>query len=410
MTKIADPKLSGEGEKDFQWAKAHMGGLTTLAEKYSRKKPLEGVKIGACLHVTKETSVLVDALLQAGADVKLCGSNPLSTQDDIAAYLSTKTDVWAWRGESTKDYDWCIRQVLGSSPEQLIDDGADLTVTAHLDHVKGIVGGSEETTTGVMRLKALEADGKLAFPIIAVNDAKTKSLFDNRYGTGQSTLDAVMRSTALLLAGMRVVVVGYGWVGKGVAMRARGMGARVMVVEVDPVKALEAHLEGFDVTSIGEAVKQGELFVTVTGQKNVVPYEAIEKMSDGAILANSGHFDVEVDVETLMSKAKSVREVRPNLDEVRLPNGRKVYLLGKGRLANLAAAEGHPPEVMQMSFAVQFLAAMMLHNDHGSMEKRVYGVTREMDDEVARAALRSLGISIGTPTKEQLGYAKSWKL
>jgi adenosylhomocysteinase len=409
MTKVADPKLSAQGEKNFQWAKAHMGGLTTLSENYSRKKPLEGVRLGACLHVTKETSVLVDALLKAGAEVKLAGSNPLSTQDDIAAYLSSRTDVWAWRGESAKDYDWCIKQVLGSDPEQLIDDGADLTVAAHLDRTKGIVGGSEETTTGVMRLKALEADGKLAFPIIAVNDAKTKSLFDNRYGTGQSTLDAIMRSTALLLAGMRVVVVGYGWVGKGVAMRARGMGARVTVVEVDPVKALEAHLEGFDVTNIEEAVKQGELFITVTGQKNVVPYEAIGKMRDGAILANSGHFDVEFDVKTLMSKAKSVREVRPNVDEIRLPNGKKVYLIGKGRLANLAAAEGHPPEVMQMSFADQFLAAIKLHTDHESMEKKVYGVSREMDDEVARAALKSMGISIGSPTKEQLQYAKSWK-
>ena len=410
MTKIADPKLSGEGEKNFQWAKAHMGGLTTLSEKYSKKKPLEGVKIGACLHVTKETSVLVDVLLQAGADVKLAGSNPLSTQDDIAAFLATRTDVWAWRGESTKEYDWCIRQVLGSKPEQLIDDGADLTVTAHIDHAKGIVGGSEETTTGVMRLRALEADGKLAFPIIAVNDAKTKSLFDNRYGTGQSTLDAIMRSTALLLAGMRTVVVGYGWVGKGVAMRARGMGARVTVVEVEPVKALEAHLEGFDVTNIEEAVKQGELFITVTGQKNVIPYEAIEKMRDGAILANSGHFDVEFDVKTLMSKAKEAREVRPNVEEVRLTNGKKVYVIAKGRLANLAAAEGHPPEVMQMSFGDQFLAAIKLHTDHGSMEKRVYGVTREMDDEVATAALKSLGINIGTPTKEQVEYAKSWRV
>jgi len=410
MTKISDSKLSGEGEKNFQWAKAHMGGLTTLAEKYSRKKPLKGVKIGACLHVTKETSVLVDALLLAGAEVKLAGSNPLSTQDDIAAYLSTRTEVWAWRGESEKDYDWCIKQVLGTNPEQLIDDGADLTVAAHIDHAKGIVGGSEETTTGVMRLKALEADGELAFPIIAVNDAKTKSLFDNRYGTGQSTLDAIMRSTALLLAGMRVVVVGYGWVGKGVAMRARGMGAKVTVVEVDPVKALEAHLEGFDVTNIEEAVKQGELFITVTGQKNVVPYEAIERMRDGTILANSGHFDVEFDVKTLMSKAKGVREVRPNVDEVRLSNGKKVYVIGKGRLANLAAAEGHPPEVMQMSFADQFLAAIKLHADHGSMENKVYGISREMDEEVARAALRSMGISIGSPTKEQLEYGKSWKV
>jgi adenosylhomocysteinase len=410
MTKIADPKLSREGERNFQWAKAHMGALTTLAEKYSKSKPLEGVTLGVCLHVTKETSVLVDTLLRAGAEVKLAASNPLSTQDDIAAYLATRTDVWAWRGESTKDYDWCIEQVLRSKPDQLIDDGADLTVAAHTHPTKGIVGGSEETTTGVMRLKALEADGKLAFPIIAVNDAKTKFLFDNRYGTGQSTIDGIMRATALLLAGMRIVVVGYGWVGRGVAMRARGMGGRVTVVEVDPVKALEAHLDGFDVSSIEDAAPLGELFITVTGQKNVIPYEAIEKMKNGAILANSGHFDVEFDVKTLMARAKGVKEVRPNVDEIQLPNGKRVYLIAKGRLANLAAAEGHPPEVMQMSFANQFLAAIRLHGEHKSMRNRVYGVSLEIDDEVARAALKSMGITIGVSTREQLEYAKSWKL
>ena len=247
MTKIADQRLSRDGERNFLWAKAHMGTLNALAEKYARSKPLEGVRLGVCLHVTKETSVLIDALLKAGADVKLAGANPLSTQDDIAAYLSTRTDVWAWRGQSAREYAWCIGKVLESRPEQLIDDGADLHVAAHVRKSKGIVGGSEETTTGVVRLKALEAEGKLAYPVIAVNDAKTKFMFDNRYGTGQSTFDAIMRATALLLAGMRVVVVGYGWVGRGVAMRARGMGAKVTVVEVDPIKALEAHLDGFEV-------------------------------------------------------------------------------------------------------------------------------------------------------------------
>ena len=410
MTKIADQKLSGEGERNFMWAKAHMGALTTLEEKYAKSKPLEGVRLGVCLHVTKETSVLVDALLAAGADVKLAAANPLSTQDDIAAYLSTRTDVWAWRGESAKEYDWCIAQVLGSRPEQLIDDGADLHVAAHVSRARGIAGGSEETTTGVVRLRALEADGKLQYPVIAVNDAKTKFMFDNRYGTGQSTLDGILRATALLLAGMRAVVVGYGWVGKGVAMRARGMGARVTVVEVDPVRALEAHLEGFEVRSIQSAAPEGELFVTTTGQKNVVPYSAIEKMKEGAILANAGHFDVEIDVKTLMSKAKGVREVRPNVDEVTIPSGKKVYLVAKGRIANLVAAEGHPPEVMQMSFANQMMAAIRIHGDHAKMQKMVYGVPAELEDEVARAALRSMGISIGSATSEQREYAKSWKL
>jgi len=409
MTKVADEKLSGDGERNFLWAKAHMGTLTKLAEKYGRSKPLEGVELGICLHVTKETSVLIDSLLLAGADVKLAGANPLSTQDDIAAYLSTRADVWAWRGQSAKEYSWCIDQVLGSRPEQVIDDGADLHVAAHLSKAKGIVGGSEETTTGVVRLKALEAEGRLAYPVIAVNDAKTKFMFDNRYGTGQSTLDGIMRATALLLAGMRTVVVGYGWVGKGVAMRARGMGARVTVVEVDPVRALEAHLEGFDVSSIEAASPEGELFITTTGQKNVIPYSAIEKMKGGAILANAGHFDVEIDVRTLMSKAKGVRAVRPNVDEVTLPSGKSVYLVGKGRIANLVAAEGHPPEVMQMSFANQMLAAVRIHREHSSMERMVYGVPPELEDEVARAALKAMGVSIGAATREQRDYAKSWK-
>ena len=410
MTKVTDQKLSREGERNFLWAKAHMGSLTTLAEKYAKTKPLEGVRLGVCLHVTKETSVLVDALLNAGADVKLAAANPLSTQDDIAAYLSTRTDVWAWRGESAKEYDWCIAQVLGTKPEQLIDDGADLHVAAHLSKAKGIVGGSEETTTGVVRLRALEADRRLLYPVIAVNDAKTKFMFDNRYGTGQSTLDGVLRATALLLAGMKTVVVGYGWVGKGVAMRARGMGARVTVVEIDPVKALEAHLEGFEVGNIRSAAQDGDLFITATGQKNVIPYSAIEKMKDGAILANAGHFDVEIDVRTLLSKAKGVKEVRPHVDEVDLISGKRVYLVAKGRIANLVAAEGHPPEVMQMSFANQMMAAIRIHKDHGRMQRKVYGVPPELEDEVARAALKSIGITIGEATNEQKEYAKSWKI
>ena len=261
-----------------------------------------------------------------------------------------------------------------------------------------------------MRLRALEADGKLRYPVIAVNDARTKFLFDNRYGTGQSTLDGILRATALLLAGMRAVVVGYGWVGKGVAMRARGMGALVTVVEVDPVRALEAHLEGFDVQSIQSAAPEGEIFITTTGQKHVIPYDAIEKMKEGAILANAGHFDVEIDVKTLTSKAKGVKAVRPNVDEVTLPSGKRVYLIAKGRIANLVAAEGHPPEVMQMSFANQMMAAIRIHRDHGEMQIRVYGVPPELEDEVARAALRSMGISIGSATTEQKEYAKSWRL
>jgi adenosylhomocysteinase len=318
--------------------------------------------------------------------------------------------VWAWRGQTARDYDWCIAQVLGKRPEQLVDDGGDMHVAAHVTKAKGIVGGSEETTTGVTRLRALEAEGKLAYPVIAVNDARTKYMFDNRYGTGQSALDGIMRATALLLAGIRVVVVGYGWVGKGVAMRARGMGARVTVVEVDPIKGLEAHLEGFDVSNIDGAAKVGDLFITTTGQKNVIPYSAITKMKEGAILSNVGHFNVEIDVATLMEKAKGVKQVRPNVEEVTLPRGTKVYLIGKGRIANLVAAEGHPPEVMQMSFANQMIAAIRIHADHGKMRKKVYGVPTELEEEVAREALKSMGITIGVQTKEQKDYAKSWQI
>ncbi|MCL4355306.1 MAG: adenosylhomocysteinase [Nitrososphaerota archaeon] len=408
--KVTDQKLSSEGERNFLWAKAHMGALTSLEEKYAKSKPLEGVRIGVCLHITKETSVLIDALLSAGAEVKLAAANPLSTQDDIAAYLSTRTEVWAWRGESAQEYSWCIDQVLRSRPQQIIDDGSDLHIAAHRSKARGIVGGSEETTTGVVRLKALEAEGGLAYPVIAVNDAKTKFMFDNRYGTGQSTLDGIMRATALLLAGIRTVVVGYGWVGKGVAMRARGMGARVTVVEVDPVRALEAHLDGFDVSSIEDAAAGGDLFVTATGMKGVIPYTAIEKMKEGAMLSNAGHFDVEIDVKTLLAKAKKMKEVRTNVDEVTLPSGKRVYLIAKGRIANLVAAEGHPPEVMQMSFANQMMAAIRIHADHAKMEKRVYGVPAELEDEVARAALKSMGISIGAMTKEQKAYAQSWEI
>ena len=409
MTKVADPKLCGDGERNFLWAKAHMGVLSALAEKYAKSKPLEGVRIGAALHITKETSVLIDALLDAGADVRIAGANPLSTKDDVAAYISTRTEVWAWKGQSPKEYDWCIERVLRSRPDQLIDDGGDLHVAAHLSRAR-IVGGSEETTTGVVRLKALEAQGKLAYPVIAVNDARTKYMFDNRYGTGQSTFDGIMRATALLLAGTKTVVVGYGWVGKGVAMRARGMGARVIVVEVDPIRALEAHLDGFDVSSIDAAASQGQLFITTTGQKNVIPYDAIVKMKEGAILANAGHFDVEIEVKTLLSRAKAIKEVRPNVDEVTLPSGKKVYLIAKGRIANIVAGEGHPPEVMQMSFANQLLAAIRIHAQHAKMQKKVYGVPPEIEEEVARAALKSMGVSIGFPTREQREYAKSWKL
>ena len=410
MSKVADPSLAKEGEKDFLWAKSHMGTMQELVSKHAARKPLSGVTVGVCLHVTKETSVLVDALLTAGADVKLAAANPLSTQDGVAAYLATRTDVWAWRGESAKEYSRCIQEVLARKPSQLIDDGGDLHVAAHVSRAEGVDGGSEETTTGVVRVRALEAQGKLRYPVIAVNDAQTKFLFDNRYGTGQSTMDGLLRATALLVAGKRVVVVGYGWVGKGIAQKAKGLGANVTVVEVDPIKAIEAHLDGFGVADIMSAAPHGDIFITATGQKHVIPFEAIAKMRQGAIMANAGHFDVEIDVEGLMARAKSVKEVRPHVDEVVLPGGGRVLLVGKGRIANLVAAEGHPPEVMQMSFANQFMAALKIRKEHAKMEKKVYRVAPETEREIAAATLKSLGITIGRQTQEQRRYSESWEL
>ncbi len=409
MGKIADSRLAEEGERNFLWAKNHMVALNTLSERYSKGKPLKGVTVGVCLHVTKETSVLVDALAKAGADVKLAAANPLSTQDDIAAFLAREAEVWAWKGQTAKEYEWCIKQVVAQKPKILIDDGADLHVAAMSARLDSVLGGCEETTTGVVRITALEREGKLGYPIIAINNAKTKHLFDNRYGTGQSTFDGILRATALLIAGKAVVVVGYGWVGKGVAKRAAGLGARVTVVEVDPIKSLEAHLDGFEVASIREAARRGEVFITCTGMKDVIPYSAVELMRDGAILSNAGHFDVEIDVKTLLRKAKSVRGVRPNVDEVVLPDGKKVYLLAKGRIVNLVAAEGHPPEVMQMSFANQFMCALYVLKNHSNLVARVLDVPPEIESQVALATLDSLGISIDRATKAQLKYAESWK-
>ena len=408
--KIANPRLADEGKKNFIWAKNHMAALDKLAESHARDRPLRDVVVGVCLHVTKETSVLIDSLVRAGAEVKLAAANPLSTQDDIAAYLSGEADVWAWRGETSKEYAWCIEQVLKERPRVIIDDGADMHVAANTSGVKSVVGGCEETTTGVVRLRALEEEGRLRYPVIAINNAKTKHLFDNRYGTGQSTFDGILRATALLVAGKRVVVVGYGWVGKGVALRARGLGANVTVVEVDPIKAVEAYLDGFDVKSIEDAAPNGDWFITCTGMKGVIPYSAIRAMKDGAMLANAGHFDVEIDTGSLLRQARSVKEVRPNVEEVWLPNGKRVYLLAKGRIVNLVAAEGHPPEVMQMSFANQFMSALYVVENHRSLGKKLIDVPQEIEDQVAQASLESLGISIGRQTAEQRRYAKSWKI
>lgn len=410
--RVADPKVASTGRQAYQWARSHMPALTRTVEKLSQRRPLEGRKVGACLHVTKETSVLVKGLIELGADVSLAAANPLTTQDDIAAFLLEEgASVWAWRGEIQQEYFDCIRTVLRSRPEVQVDDGADAHVLAHRENLSGvIVGGTEETTTGVTRLMALEKEGRLRYPIIAVNNAQTKFLFDNRYGTGQSTLDGVLRATSLLIAGKTVVISGYGWVGKGIARRARGLDAHVIVTEVDPVRALEAHMDGFEVMPLIEAARKGDLFITATGQTKVIGEEHIKVMKDNAVLANAGHFDVEIDVEYLRTAATQTTNPRPNLDGFVMADGRKVYLIGKGRVANLVAAEGHPPEVMSMSFSNQLLSVLYIVENHDKLEKKVIDVPTEIDRQVALNMLEASVISIDKLTEEQLKYGRSWEV
>ena len=385
-----------------------------LREEFSRERPLEGWRIGACLHVTKETAVLVRTLRAGGASVALCASNPLSTQDEVAAALAEEgVNVYAWRGETTQEYYQCIEDVLAHKPEITVDDGADLVATIHSkrrDLLEEVKGGTEETTTGVVRLKALAKQGKLGYPIIAVNDAYTKYLFDNRYGTGQSTLDGLLRATSVLLAGKRLVVAGYGWCGRGIAMRARGMGANVIIVEVDPLRALEALMDGFQVSSMEEAASQGDIFITATGNIDVIRGEHFEKMRDGVILANAGHFNVEISLKDLEELAESKRTIRPNVEEYRLKDGRRLYLLAEGRLVNLAAAEGHPPEVMMMSFANQALSIAYLAREAGKLKPQVYRVPEEIDRRVAELALEVYQVKLEKLTEKQREYLESWEL
>lgn len=390
-----------------------------IVEKNKSKRPLEGLTVGFCLHVTKETSVLVMAAKRLGAKVALCSANPLSAQDDIAAFLHKEEDasVFAWRGETAQEYGDCIRQVLALSPQIVTDDGGDMHAFAHrAKKTKGaIIGGTEETTSGVKRLLALEKSGRLMYPVIAVNNARTKYLFDNRHGTGQSTLDGIMRATAMFLPGAKVVVCGYGWVGKGVAAKARGMGAVVTVTEVDPVRALEARMDGFEVAALLDAAPHGDLFVTCTGQTGVIRKEHFAKMKDGAILANTGHFDVEIDASYLYSSTSSSKpeEVRPGVERFDIATGgsggkkKKLYLLSKGRVVNLVAAEGHPPEVMALSFANQLMSILYVAKNHEKMEKKVYGVPEDIDVQVAKSALDAMGIRIDEMTEEQKKYQDS---
>ncbi|MDD5109125.1 MAG: adenosylhomocysteinase [Candidatus Omnitrophica bacterium] len=412
---IKDVNLAKKGALRIEWASENMPVLNLIKQRFSKEKPLKGLKIACCLHVTTETAVLADVLKAGGADTYLCASNPLSTQDDVAASLvkDLKIGVFAIKGEDTKTYYLHMKSALAIKPDITMDDGADLVSTIHQrpvqDHAN-IIGGTEETTTGVIRLRALACEGKLRYPIIAVNDALTKHLFDNRYGTGQSTLDGIIRSTNKLIAGANLVVCGYGWCGKGVAMRANGMGAKVIVIEVDPLRALEATMDGFRVMPIKQAAKSGDIFVTVTGDINVIRRQHFALMKDGAIVANSGHFNVEIDIPGLAAISKSKRATRDFIDEYTLKDNRKIYVLGEGRLINLAAAEGHPASVMDMSFANQALSAEYMAKNYRQLNKEVYVVPEDIDKNIARLKLKSMGISIDVLTPEQKKYLASWEM
>jgi len=411
---VKDPKLAAEGQDLIDWAAREMPVLTLIRLRFLKEQPLKGLKLGACLHVTSETANLMLTLKAGGADVALCASNPLSTNDAVAAALATQHNIktYAIRGEDNDTYYEHIEAALDHRPALTMDDGADLVSVLHKSRqqqLAEVVGGTEETTTGVIRLKAMAERGVLRYPIIAVNEADTKHMFDNRYGTGQSTIDGIIRSTNVLLAGKTFVIAGYGWVGRGLASRAKGHGADVVITEVDSVKALEAAMDGFRVMKMDEAAGIGDIFVTVTGDVNVLDRKHFEAMKDGAILANSGHFNSEINLKALDALASGVRQVRPSVQEYKLHDGRRLHLLGEGRLINLAAAEGHPAAVMDMSFANQALCAEYVAANASKLERRVYDVPDDIDKEVARLKLKAMGIAIDTLTEEQERYLSSWE-
>jgi adenosylhomocysteinase len=410
--KVKDISLAKEGELLIDWANDHMPVLKSIKERFEKDRPLEGVRIGAVLHATKETGVLIRTIEAGGADVALAGSNPLSTQDNVVAALaSTGTKVYAWREQTKDEYYWCIERILNHEPILTMDDGCDLVSMLHTDkpeHLSKVKGGSEETTTGVIRLRAMHADGALKYPIVAVNDTNTKRMFDNRYGTGQSTIDGILRASSVLIAGKTFVICGYGWCSRGIAMRAKGMGANVIITEIDPLRALEAVMDGFRVMPMNEASLHGEIFVTSTGNIDVIDLQHLKIMKDGAMLANSGHFNVEINISALEGLSESKRRIRPDLDEYMLKDGRRIYLLGEGRLVNLAAAEGHPSEVMDLSFADQALVAEWLWKNP-KLEVKVHDVPNDIDKKVADLKLASMGVYIDTLSEKQKKYLKSWK-
>jgi adenosylhomocysteinase len=411
---VKDLTLAAKGKLRIEWAGQSMPVLKILEKRFTKEKPFKDVRIGACLHVTAETANLMLALKAGGAELSLCASNPLSTQDDVAASLVSDYGIatYAIKGEDKTTYYKHLNAVLDSHPQITMDDGADLVSLLHKERkhqLSELIGSNEETTTGIVRLKAMEKDGALRIPVFAVNDSDTKHMFDNRYGTGQSTLDGIMRATNMLLAGKKFVVVGYGWCGRGLATRARGMGSHVIVTEVDPIKALEAVMDGFTVMRIADAASVGDIFVTATGDKGVISLTHMKEMKDGAIVANSGHFNVEIAVDELANLAVAKRKIREYVDEYTLKDGTKRYVLGEGRLINLAAAEGHPPDVMDMSFANQALAAEFFINNKGKLSVQVYTISPEMDKEIARLKLIAMGIKIDSLTGEQKKYMSSWQ-
>ncbi len=411
---VKDIALADAGKRKIEWAGQQMPVLESIRKRFVKEQPLKGLRISACLHVTSETANLMIALRDGGADAVLCASNPLSTQDEVAASLNRDYNIptYAIKGEDNETYYSHLRAALEHQPQFTMDDGADLVtmlLTKRTDLVANVIAGTEETTTGVIRLRAMAKDGTLKYPIIAVNDAETKHFFDNRYGTGQSTLDGVIRATNLLLAGLKVVIAGYGWCGRGVAMRAKGHGADVIITEIDPTKGIEAVMDGFRVMPMADAAKQGDVFITVTGNKSVIRAEHFEAMKSGAVVCNSGHFNVEIDIPALEKLSSGKREVRPLVDEYLLKDGRKVYLLGEGRLVNLATAEGHPASVMDMSFANQALSAEYLRQNYKQLKPQVYVVPENLDKEIARLKLASMGHSLDKLTPEQEHYLASWQ-
>jgi adenosylhomocysteinase len=411
---IKDSSLAEAGKQRIEWAAREMPVIKIIRERFAKEKPLKGIRISGCLHITTETANLALTLKEGRADVILCASNPLSTQDDVAAALvEYGIPVNAIKGEDDETYYKHINTALDSKPQLTVDDGADLVATLHTkraDLIADVIGGTEETTTGVIRLRSLEAAGKLKYPVIAVNDAQTKYLFDNRYGTGQSTIDGITRATNILWAGKKVVVCGYGWCGHGVALRAKGLGSQVIVAEVEPVRALEAVMDGYRVMPIAEAARIGDIFITITGDINVIDKASFQVMKDGAIIANSGHFNVEINISALESMAEGKHQIKPLVDEYTMKDGRRLYLLAEGRLVNLSAAEGHPASVMDMSFANQALCLEYMVKNRGSLGIKVHPVPEEIDKQVARLKLRSMGITIDSLTPEQKRYLTSWEL